>query len=162
MNSINLLKYLSIYHSGPERLSHLHFTSVACQLKLLYYLWIVLRFFSPYSLARMKTTVLWRYLPQGWTGMEGGLLTTTRSSFLEMILISSDDTGTSCLNKEIFRMGKLSKKLSQILTIIKEKLYWLLELSEGLSLTNFLLIRFFDLWSSIWWRNWDVNCSQYL
>ena len=31
------------------------------------YLWMVLRFLRLYSLARMKTTVLWRYLPHGCT-----------------------------------------------------------------------------------------------
>ena len=33
-------------------------------------LWIVRRFFKWYSLARMKTTVLWRYRPQGWTCLQ--------------------------------------------------------------------------------------------
>jgi len=30
-------------------------------------LWMVRRFFKLYSLAKIKTTVLWRYRPQGWT-----------------------------------------------------------------------------------------------
>lgn len=29
--------------------------------------WIVRKFFKLYSLARIKTTVLWRYRPHGWT-----------------------------------------------------------------------------------------------
>lgn len=29
--------------------------------------WIVLKFFKLYSFAKMNTTVLWRYLPHGWT-----------------------------------------------------------------------------------------------
>ncbi len=29
--------------------------------------WIVRKFFKLYSLARINTTVLWRYLPHGWT-----------------------------------------------------------------------------------------------
>ncbi len=33
-----------------------------------------------FTFARMKMTVLWRYLPQGWTGIEAGLSTTTTSS----------------------------------------------------------------------------------
>ena len=45
------------------------------------------------------------------TGMEAGLLTTTRSSSIWTILISSDETGTSCLKKIkkqlIFRRPKL-------------------------------------------------------
>ena len=45
------------------------------------------------------------------TGIEAGLLTTTRSSSIWTILISSDETGTSCLKKIkkqlIFRRPKL-------------------------------------------------------
>ena len=37
------------------------------------------------------------------TGMEAGLLTTTKSSSMWTILISSDDTGTSCLKKKSWR-----------------------------------------------------------
>ena len=52
-----------------------------------------------FTLAKMKTTVLCLYLPQGWTGMEAGLFTTTRSSSKAIIEISSADTGTSCLTR---------------------------------------------------------------
>ena len=50
----------------------------------------------------MKTTVLWRYRPHGCTGMDAGLLTTTKSSVIVIILISSAVTGTSCLKLELF------------------------------------------------------------
>ena len=118
LNSIKVFNRsfkIFINPSLRARMTAFHQAGKSANSSYYYYLWIVLRFFSPYSLARMKTTVLCRYLPQGWTGMEGGLFTTTRSSFLEMILISSDDTGTSCLNREIFRIGKLTRNLARFL-----------------------------------------------
>ena len=44
--------------------------------------WMVLRFLRLYSLAKMKTTVLWRYLPQGWTCKRRMLLVASQNEKL--------------------------------------------------------------------------------
>ena len=51
------------------------------------------------------------------TGIEAGLLTTTRSSSIWTILISSDETGTSCLKeKESFiRSFETSRSVSKVM-----------------------------------------------
>lgn len=63
--------------------------------------------FSWCSLPRMKMTVLCRKRPQGWTGMEEGLSTTTTSSFSASRRMGSAVTGGSCLCT-VFRKKSLS------------------------------------------------------
>lgn len=59
------------------------------------------------SLPRIKMTVLCRKRPQGWTGMEEGLSTTTTSSFSASRQTGCAVTGGSCLCT-VFRKKSLS------------------------------------------------------
>ena len=43
------------------------------------------------------------YLPQGWTGIEAGLSTTTRSSVILITRILESATGTSCLQADLIK-----------------------------------------------------------
>lgn len=58
-------------------------------------LWTVWSSEMPRSLPRMKITVLWRKRPQGWTGMEAGLSTTSTSPSSTKISSGLPTTGGS-------------------------------------------------------------------
>ena len=79
------------------------------------------------------------YLPQGWTGMEAGLSTTTRSSVILITRILESATGTSCLQADLIKCLIYQENCSILCVLLLDSAKFLLARTnvEGVNILQY-------------------------